>query len=143
MLRKDIFHFGMGIDTDSDKFGNAPSGVSLKFQYTLLDQKAGNMISKLKKVIKELLWFVTDDQNRIHETNYNAEDIIVDINKNIITNDVEIVSMIQSSKGIVSDKTLLAMHPFVTDVNVEMQEMEAEEKRTLEKFGTDMMSNVE
>lgn len=51
--------------------------------------------------------------------------------------------MIQSSKGIVSDKTLLAMHPFVTDVNVEMQEMEAEEKRTLEKFGTDMMSNVE
>ncbi len=39
MLRKDIFHFGMGIDTDSDKFGNAPSGVSLKFQYTLLDQK--------------------------------------------------------------------------------------------------------
>ncbi len=143
MLRKDIFHFGMGIDTDSDKFGNAPSGVSLKFQYTLLDQKAGNMISKLKKVIKELLWFVTDDYNRIHETNYNAEDIIVDINKNIITNDVEIVSMIQSSKGIVSDKTLLAMHPFVTDVNAEMQEMEAEEKRTLEKFGTDMMSNVE
>lgn len=90
-----------------------------------------------------MLWFVTDDYNRIHETNYNAEDIIVDINKNIITNDVEIVSMIQSSKGIVSDKTLLAMHPFVTDVNAEMQEMEAEEKRTLEKFGTDMMSNVE
>ena len=135
MLRKDIFHFGMGVDTDSDKFGNAPSGVSLKFQYTLLDQKAGNMIAKLKKVIKELLWFVTDDYNRTHGTNYNADDIIVDINKNIITNDVEIVGMIQSSKGIVSDKTLLAMHPFVTDVNAEMQEMEAEEKRTLEKFG--------
>ena len=33
MLRKDIFHFGMGIDVDSDKFGTAPSGVSLKFQY--------------------------------------------------------------------------------------------------------------
>ena len=60
MLRKDIFQFGMGIDTDSDKFGNAPSGVSLKFQYTLLDQKAGNMIAKLKKVIKGLLWYVTD-----------------------------------------------------------------------------------
>ena len=33
MLRKDIFRFGMGIDVDSDKFGTAPSGVSLKFQY--------------------------------------------------------------------------------------------------------------
>ena len=59
--------------------------------------------------------------------------IIENMQKNI--NDVEIINMIQCSKGIVSDKTLLAMHPFVTDVNAEMQEMEAEEKRTLEKFG--------
>ena len=135
MLRKDIFHFGMGVDTDSDKFGNAPSGVSLKFQYTLLDQKAGNMIAKLRKVIKELLWFVTEDYNSKNGTNYNANDIQIDINKNIITNDVETVNMIQYSKGIVSDKTLLSMHPFVSDVNAELQELEAQEQKELEKFG--------
>ena len=134
MLRKDIFHFGMGIDVDSDKFGTAPSGVSLKFQYTLLDQKAGNMTSKLKKAIKELLWYVTEDYNSKNNTNYDANLIKVDINKNMITNDAELVSMIQASKGIVSDKTLLAVHPFVSDVNAEMQEMEAEEKRALEQF---------
>ena len=103
MLRKDIFHFGMGIDVDSDKFGTAPSGVSLKFQYTLLDQKAGNMIAKLKKAIKELLWYVTEDYNSKNNTNYDANLIKVDINKNMITNDAELVSMIQASKGIVSD----------------------------------------
>ena len=135
MLRKDIFHFGMGVDTDSDKFGNAPSGVSLKFQYTLLDQKAGNMIAKLRKVIKELLWFVTEDYNSKHNTVYDANDIQIDINKNIITNDVETVNMIQYSKGIVSDKTLLSMHPFVSDVNAELQELEAQEQKELEKFG--------
>ena len=134
MLRKDIFHFGMGIDVDSDKFGTAPSGVSLKFQYTLLDQKAGNMTSKLKKAIKELLWYVTEDYNSKNNTNYDANLIKVDINKNMITNDAELVSMIQASKGIVSDKTLLAVHPFVSDVNAEMQEMEAEEKRAIEQF---------
>lgn len=135
MLRKDIFHFGMGVDTDSDKFGNAPSGVSLKFQYTLLDQKAGNMIAKLKKVIKGLLWYVTEDYNSKHGTNYNADDIQVDINKNIVTNDVETVNMIQASKGIVSDKTLVSMHPFVSDINAELQELEAQEQKELEKFG--------
>ena len=139
MLRKDIFHFGMGVDTDSDKFGNAPSGVSLKFQYTLLDQKAGNMIAKLRKVIKELLWFVTEDYNSKNGTNYNANDIQIDINKNIITNDVETVNMIQYSKGIVSDKTLLSMHPFVSDVNAELQELEAQEQKELEKFGNEML----
>lgn len=139
MLRKDIFHFGMGVDADSDKFGNAPSGVSLKFQYTLLDQKAGAMIAKLKKVIKELLWFVTEDYNSKHHTVYDAKDIQIDINKNIITNDVETVNMIQASKGIVSDKTLLSMHPFVSDVNAEMQEIEAQEQKELEKFGNEML----
>ena len=139
MLRKDIFHFGMGVDTDSDKFGNAPSGVSLKFQYTLLDQKAGNMIAKLRKVIKELMWFVTEDYNSKHNTAYDANDIQIDINKNIITNDVEMVNMIQASKGIVSDKTLLAVHPFVSDVNAEMQEIEAQEQKAIEKFGNEML----
>ena len=139
MLRKDIFQFGMGIDTDSDKFGNAPSGVSLKFQYTLLDQKAGNMIAKLKKVIKGLLWYVTNDYNSKHNTNYNAYDIQVDINKNMITNDVETVSMIQNSKGIVSDKTLLAAHPFVTDINAELQELETQEQKELSKFESEML----
>ena len=139
MLRKDIFQFGMGIDTDSDKFGNAPSGVSLKFQYTLLDQKAGNMIAKLKKVIKGLLWYVTNDYNSKHNTNYNAYDIQVDINKNMITNDVEMMSMIQSSKGIVSDKTLLAAHPFVTDINAELQELETQEQKELSKFESEML----
>ena len=129
----------MGVDTDSDKFGNAPSGVSLKFQYTLLDQKAGNMIAKLRKVIKELLWFVTEDYNSKHNTAYDANDIQIDINKNIITNDVEMVNMIQASKGIVSDKTLLAVHPFVSDVNAEMQEIEAQEQKAIEKFGNEML----
>ena len=101
---------------------------------TLLDQKAGNMIAKLKKAIKELLWYVTEDYNSKNNTNYDANLIKVDINKNMITNDAELVSMIQASKGIVSDKTLLAVHPFVSDVNAEMQEMEAEEKRAIEQF---------
>lgn len=64
MLRRDIYHLGMGIDVDSETFGSAPSGVSLKFRYAQLDLKANKMVPKLKAAIKELLWFVTDDYNR-------------------------------------------------------------------------------
>lgn len=129
MLRRDIFHFGMGVDTDSDKFGNAPSGVSLKFQYTLLDLKAQAMAAKLRKVIKELLWFFTEDYNRKNHTSYDSSLIQVTLNKTMITNDMELVTMIQNSKGIVSDKTLLGMHPFVSDVNAELEELETQEQK--------------
>lgn len=126
MLRRDIYQFGMGIDVDADKFGNAPSGVSLKFQYGLLDMKANAMAAKVKKVIKELLWYFIQDYNRRSNTNYDSSLIEVSLNYSAVANDQETVSMITASEGIVSRKTLLAKHPFITDVNAEMQTLEEE-----------------
>lgn len=126
MLQKDIFHFGMGIDVDADKFGNAPSGVSLKFQYSLLDLKVNQMIPKLKRTIKELLWFFTDDLNRKEGTDYDSSLIDITINKSAVTNDLETVQIINQSAGVVSQKRLLAKHPFVDDVNEELKQLAAE-----------------
>lgn len=137
MLRRDIFFFGMGVDTDTDKFGNAPSGVSLNFQYTLLDLKVEGIAAKLRKSIKQLFWFFTEDYNRKNHTAYDSSLIQVSLNKTMITNDVETVNIIQNSKGIVSDKTLIARHPFVTDINAELEELETQkqkEQQDYEKF---------
>ena len=51
MLRHDIYHLGMGIDIDDDRFGNTPSGVALKFRYANLRHKADSVATKLKKAI--------------------------------------------------------------------------------------------
>ncbi|MGL4791377.1 MAG: phage portal protein [Anaerotignaceae bacterium] len=128
MLRRDIFRFGMGIDIDNFKFGSAPSGVSLKFQYTLLDLKANALSVKIKGFIKDFFYFVTMDLNRRLKKNYNYKQIEVRLNKSMITNDLDTVNMIIQSKGLVSDKTLLAIHPFVDDVNAEMIEKEVIEQ---------------
>lgn len=134
MLRRDIYHFGQGVDTDTDKFGNAPSGVALKFAYTQLDLKANAMQAKLKRAIKEIFWFLTEDYNRSNHTDYDSSLIKVALNKTMITNDLELVQMITQSKGIVSDKTLLGAHPLVDDVNEELTELEAQEARELDKL---------
>lgn len=136
MLRRDIFHFGQGIDTDADRFGNAPSGVSLKFQYTQLDLKANALAVKLKRALKEFFWFVTNDYNRRHGANYDSASLEIIINKSMIANDLETVQMITASQGIVSDKTLLAKHPFVDDVNAELAEKEAQEKNAISQFAS-------
>lgn len=133
MLRRDIFNFGMGVDTDNDKLGNA-SGVSLKFQYTQLDLKANAMVAKLKNAIKDFFWFITDDYNRSNGTSYDSSLISITINRTMITNDLETVQMIQLSDGVVSDKTLLSKHPFVDDVNAELKELEAQRKKELEAY---------
>lgn len=134
MLRRDIYQFGMGIDVDADKFGNAPSGVSLKFQYGLLDMKANAMAAKVKKAILELIWYFTEYYNRRNGTNYNSSLVSVALQYSAVTNDVETMGIISASEGIVSQKTLLANHPFVSDANAEMEAIEAEKKENAERF---------
>lgn len=135
MLRRDIYHFGMGIDIDNDTFGTAPSGVSLQFHYAGLDHKAANMAAKLKRAIKEFFWFITQDHNRRYGTHYDTADLRVTLNYSKIANDAETVSILAQSKGMVSDKTLLEHHPYVTDINEELQQLEEEQQKAQEVYG--------
>ncbi|MBQ3568007.1 MAG: phage portal protein [Anaerotignum sp.] len=128
MLRKDIFHFGMGVDTDSDDWGRSASGVALKFQYAMFYLKINGIIPEIRRCVKEFFRFVVEDRNRESGTDWNWKDIIVTLNTNSITDDMETMQIIQASKGIVSEKTLLGRHPFVEDVNSEMEQLERERK---------------
>ena len=106
--------------------GNSPSGVSLKFQYTLLELKASGVAVKLKQCIKELLGYMIEDYNRKHNTDYDVSILKIALKRNAITNDYETVQMIQMSKGILSDETLLSMHPFVEEISMEEDAVKGE-----------------
>lgn len=135
MLRHDIYHFGMGIDVEDERFGNAPSGVALKFRYANLKHKCENMAPRLKKAIKEFFWFITEDYNRNNGTSYDYSAIKITLNYSQISNDTETINMIKQSEGIISQKTQLENHPLVTDVNEELKLLEAEDKMAQEKYG--------
>lgn len=128
MLRKDIFHFGMGVDTDSDDWGRAASGVALKFQYAMFYLKINGVVPEIKKAVKEFFRFVVEDWNRENGTEWDWRKIQITLNTNGITDDLETMQIIAESKGIVSEKTLLGKHPFVEDVNSEMEQLEKERK---------------
>lgn len=129
MLRHDIYHFGMGIDTSDEQLGSNPSGVALKFKYTQLDLKANPLILKLKKALKSLFWFFTEDMNRRQGTQYDSSRIVVTVNKTMIVNDMESVQMITQSRGLVPDNILLAHHPLVDDAEQAEKDLEEQTAR--------------
>ena len=131
-LRRDIFQFGQGLDIDINKYSSAPSGTSLKFQYVLLDLKADCLAVGLRRVIKDMFFFITADKNNRDHTDFDPEMLNVLIKKTMVTNDAETVDMIEKSRGFVSDKTLLSHHPFVANVTEEMNMADEEKKEDLE-----------
>ena len=50
-----------------------------------------------------------------------------------IRNDAELVQMCRDSTGIISQKTILKNHPFVTDIEEELRQLEKERQEAEEK----------
>ena len=92
------------------------------------------MERKFRKSIKRLLWFATEYINIIDKKDYDSTTIQVTFRKTMITNDKEDVEIARDSKGIISDETIIANHPWVEDVAVEKERLEKQEKTELDKF---------
>ena len=133
-LEENIFLFGQGVNLKTDRFGNSPSGVALKFLYSQLDHKASIMERKFRKAIKRLLWFVTEYINIIDNKDYDSTTVQVTFRKTMITNDREDTEIASLSKGVISDETIVANHPWVEDVAEELDRLKKQEEEYLKRF---------
>ncbi len=125
-LRKNIFHFGMGIDTESDDWGQNASGVALQYQYATFLLKISGIMPEIKRGIRGLYQFAVEDYNRRHGTDFDWKKIRVDLNTSGVTDTTEAVEIIVASKGLLSNRTLLSKHPYVEDVNEELERLAQE-----------------
>ncbi|GED13990.1 phage portal protein [Aneurinibacillus migulanus] len=126
-LREEIFTFGQGVDVNTNKFGNAPSGIALKFLFSLLDLKADMLERKFRKGLEWVIWFVAEYLSIKGEGQFNYKEVKFTFNKNMLMNELEASQIAQNSSGIISERTILAHHPWVT--NPEEEEKRKKEER--------------
>lgn len=125
-LKESIFTFGMGIDTSNDKFGNSPSGIALKFLYSLVDMKASTLQRKFRPSIQQLVWFLCEYLSISGKGQYDYKAVDYTFKRSMMVNDLETATIVQQSKGIISDKTAIANHPFVSDLEQELMRIDEE-----------------
>ncbi|MDV2883826.1 phage portal protein [Alkalihalophilus pseudofirmus] len=130
-LKESLFTFGQGVDVGTEKFGQSPSGVALKFLYSLLDLKASALERRMRPSMQLLIWFLCQYLEMSKKGKYDYKSVDYVFQKTMITNDLENSQIAQNSKGIISDKTIVANHPWVKDA-------EQEELRLREQYGNNM-----
>ena len=122
-LEENIFMFGQGVNIKTDRFGNSPSGASLEFLYTSLDLKASMMERKFRRSVKRLLWFATMYINMEFKKSYDSNDVKAAFRKNMVQNNKEIVETLKASRDMISDETIVSLHPMVENTNYEFQKL--------------------
>lgn len=129
--RRDIYEFGRGVDTQSDKFGNSPSGIALKFLYNDLDMDCNIIETEFQASLEYLLWFVDQHLINTGQGDYTNENVEFVFNRDTLINETDSISNCQNSVGIISDETIVANHPWSTKDELEKIKRQKEEYETV------------
>lgn len=129
--RKDIYEFGRGVDTQSDKFGNSPSGVALKFLYADLDMDANIIETEFQASLEQLRWFIDVHIANTTGADYSGEAADFIFNRDILINETDVITNAKNSVGIISDETIVANHPWTVDARDELDRVKKQNEEDL------------
>lgn len=131
MNRKDIYEFGRGVDTQAKEFGSSPSGISLRFLYGDLDMDANIIETEFQASLEQLRWFMDQHIANTTDTDYSGEKVDFIFNRDILINETDAITNAKNSVGIISDETIVANHPWVTDAKDEMERLKKQKDEVL------------
>lgn len=124
-LKRDIIEFGQGVYKDLDNLGGNVSGITLKMLYTSLELKTDIFgkyfvqgINQLSKLIGMALSVA------------NTE-IKITFNKDIAINETEVIENALKSTSLLSKETILKNHPWVVNVDEELEKINANVEENL------------
>lgn len=83
---KNIFRFGMGVNTEALKDTSATTSIAIKSAYANLDLKCDGLLPSLKQLMRKLLKLVLQEINDTKGTDYEQKDIYFTFDREIITN---------------------------------------------------------
>lgn len=83
---KNIFRFGMGVNTEALKDTSATTSIAIKSAYANLDLKCDGLLPSLKQFMRKLLKLVLQEINDTQGTDYEQKDIYFTFDREIITN---------------------------------------------------------
>ena len=134
-IRKNIFKVAACPDMSDSEF-MAQSGVAIAYKIVNFENAASSIVSRFEKAIQRRLELICNIIN-IKGGESTWRDVRINFVRNLPVNTTEVIQLVNSLQGIVSNKTLLSQIPFVDDVDAELEAVakQKEENMSLYSFG--------
>lgn len=133
--RRDLFDCGNGVDTKGPDLGNA-SGTAINFRYMGLDSDCAALGAELQNAFERMKLFFDVYLQTSGKGDFTGEHFEITFNTDMPVNEADVIANYAASGGgKLSDRTLLANHPWVTSVDDELAEIKKEKEEALAEFG--------
>lgn len=130
LIKKAIIENAMGYDAKDDRLSGSPNQMNILSMYSDIDLDANGMESEFQASFEELLWFVDCHLANTGQGDYFNEPVEVIFDRDMMMNETEIIQNINASAEILSEETRLANHPWVKNVQLEMDRKKKEQEES-------------
>ena len=139
--RRDLFDFAAAVDTKDPDLGNA-SGTAINFRYMDLDADCDSLGTELKDTFRRLKLFIDVYFQITGQGDFTNEEFDIVFNMDLPVNETDIINNAVNSNGLLSKRTILQNHPWVTDVDEELARIDEEKKAAMEEYGDGLFNHA-
>lgn len=141
-IHNSIYRVAHCPDFSSESFvGGVSSGIAIQYRLTGMENRAGIIESRMKKALQRRIEIICGVASlKLGEQVFR--DIDIDFKRNIPEDITSTINLINSLKGTVSDKTLLAQLPFVNDVEAELEALQEQKTANMAVYGLNAFATV-
>lgn len=133
LLKQALIENAKGFDAKELKSGT-PNQMNIRSMYSDIDLDANGMETEFQASFEDLLWFINAHLANTGGGNFTGEKVEIVFNRNMIMNESDIINDIRNSVGILSTETLVAVHPWVTDVAAELGRLDKEKQEAVDAY---------
>lgn len=130
IFKKALIENAMGFDAKDDRLSGAPNQMNIQSMYSDIDTDANDTEAEAQATMKDILWFVNCHLINTGQGDFDGQENMVDVvfNRDMLMNEGEIIDNCQKSQGIISDETIISMHPWVDDPQLEMERLKKQKE---------------
>lgn len=123
LFKRGIVENAMGYDARDERASGNPNEMNLRSMYSDIDLDANSMETEFQAAFERLLWFVNVHLVNIGAGDFFGEKVDVIFDRDILMNEGEVIDNCVKSVGLISDETIVAMHPWISDPAEELRRM--------------------
>lgn len=136
IFKKALIENGMGYDAKDDRMSGNPNQMNIQSMYSDIDLDANDMETELQAAFEDLLWFVKAHLSNMGYGDFENEEATITFNRDILINETEAIDSCVKSVGILSDETIIEQHPWVDDVQKELERIKKQkEDQVKDQYG--------
>ena len=118
------------------------SGVAIKYKLIGFENVASNIVANMTKALQRRIELICSILS-LTDGETKWRDIQIVFTRNLPQNITDTAQAINQLRGIVSDKTLISLLPFIKDVDAEEKQLQKEKEANMSMYGFDTNSTTD